>query len=204
MTIAEQERALSDAGVVVTGDLAAVYVDRLHAVGRKAKRLEVGDLAQREECVADVRAGARIVVASLDRLGLSPDDISDVVARVLRKGAAVYDVSAGVNLGPETSASDVLAAIAAAAKRLKGQRVGPAREALDRRRQEGTVRTGPVSLVDQLPSDKRAELRRDWLENLQLSQAQLKEKWGMSPNTMRAAFGDRGAPRGRKPKAAFS
>lgn len=199
MTIAEQERALSAAGVVVVDDHAVVYVDRLHAAGRKAKRLEAGDLVQREECIADVRSGSRIVVASLDRIGLSPDDISDAVSRVLRKGAAVYDVTAGVELGPKSSAPDVLAAVAAAAKLLKGQRVGPARAELDKRRQTG-FKTGPVPLIHQLPPEQQAELKRDWLERLDLSQAELKKKWGLSPNTMRKEFGDRGAPRGRKPK----
>lgn len=199
MTIADQERALANAGVSVSGDYTPVYVDRLHAAGRKAKRLEVGDLVQREACIADVRAGSRVVVASLDRIGLSPDDIGDAVGRIFRKGAAIYDAAAGVLLGPETPSPDVLAAVTSAAKRLKGQRTTPAREELDKRRQNG-FKTGPVPLIHQLPPDQRAELKRDWLERLDLSQAELKKKWGLSPNTMRKEFGDRGAPRGRKPK----
>lgn len=203
MTVADQERALADAGVVATGDYESVYVDRLHAVGRRAKRLEVGDLAQRETCIADVCAGTRVVVASLDRIGLSSDDIVDAVERLFRKGVAVHDVAAGVTLGPDTSAADVLAAVAAAAKRLKGQRVAPAKAELVRRRQAG-LKTGPVSLIDRLPPEKRDEMWRDWRENLHLSQALLKRKWGISPNTMRTAFGARGAPRGRKPRSAYS
>ncbi|GLR79069.1 hypothetical protein GCM10007856_17430 [Azospirillum oryzae] len=147
-----------------------------------------------------MRAGARMVVASLDRIGLSHEDIAAAVARVIGKGAAVYDATAGQELGPETPTPDVLTAVAAAAKRLKGQRTAPARKELDERRKAGSVKSGPVSKIDQLPADKRDELRCDWLERLSLSQTALEKKWGMARNTMRKAFGDRGAPRGRRKK----
>lgn len=200
MPVTEQQRTLAAAGVEVSGAHAPVYIDRLHAAGRKAKRLEVGDLVERERCIADVRSGARLVVASLDRIGLSHADIADAVARVIAKGATVYDTSTQMELGPITASPDVLTAVAAAAKALTGQRIAPAREMLTKRRNAGTIRTGPISKVDQLPAEKREELRRDWLEHLQMSQSDLEKKWGMARNTMRKAFGDRAAPRGRRAK----
>lgn len=192
--IAHQLDALRAAGVEVDGKYAPVYVDRLP--DRRAHRTVTGDaLPNRAAVLADLRPGARLVVAGLDRLGVSAGDIRAVIDTLIDRGCSVHDAVAGATFDAETPRADLSAATLAAEALLKAERVRKARSVRAERLAAGLkAAAGGNKAWNPTP-----EAEQDW-RDLSLTQAQVAERHGVAPITLRRKFGARDAPRGRRPK----
>lgn len=196
-SVADQVAALKDAGVVER----CVYTDRMPAVGQQVARRKPSDLTKREAVLADLRRGARLVVATLSVIGLSEQDIGAVVWQVLAAGCSIYAADRDFTIDAETGREIVKAEVAAAAKALMRLRPEDARRALAKLVDEGAVKVGRRPAVDALTPEMREAARQDWLNNRALSREQVAEKYGVSAGALKNAFGNRLMPRRRRERS---
>ena len=196
-TVADQLAALKAAGVLER----YVYIDRMPAAEHQATRRRPSDLVEREAVLADLRSGARLVVASLSVLGLSEQDISAAVWQVLAAGASVYAPDRDLSIDVETGREIVKAEISAGAKALMRSRPIEARKALAQLVEHGAIKVGRRPAVQALPPDVQEAARRDWLTNRALSRDQVAEKYGVSAGALKNAFGNRLMPRRRRERS---
>lgn len=182
-TEAEQQEKLLAAGIAPEH----VYVDDT----TKSSYSGIDDLKARAAAIEDVRAGGRVVVTDMDRLGASMQDIIVTVGAISLKGAAVLDLSTGDTFEGADVGRLVKVAIEAEARQ-KRTRMNKARTVLLGRE----VRRGPKPRLD---GAAKLRAREDFDDVTQPIRA-VAEKHGISPTQLRRMFGERGTPRGRRPK----
>ncbi len=188
--------ALRAAGVTVDGAYPPVYCDRL--ADQRRHRAAGGDaLTERVRVLADLRPGARLVVASLDRLGVSAGDIRAVVDELIDRGCAVHDAAAGVTYDANTPRSSLSAATLEAERTLKAERVKKA-AAVRAERIAAGVKAAVGGNKGWNPTPEEEAAAKALWNDLSLTQAEAAAAAGVAPITLRRRFGARGAPRGRR------
>lgn len=194
--VARQMDALRATGVTVDGAYAPVYCDRL--ADRQRHRAVGGDaLPERVRVLVDLRPGARLVVASLDRLGVSAGDICAVLDELIDCGCAVHDVAAGVTYDTDTSRSSLSGATLEAERTLKAERIKKA-AAVRAQRIAAGVKASVGGNKGWNPTPEEEATAKALWSNRSLTQAQAAAAAGFAPITLRRRFGARGAPRGRR------
>lgn len=195
-SVKDQIEALRNAGVRVDGNYAPVYVDRLPE--KRAHRPADGAaLERRAAVVADVRPGGRLVVARLDRLGVSAGDIRAVMDELFDRGCVVVDVNGGAIYDAETPRTVLSGVTLAAEATLKAERVVKARAVRAERLAAGQKASAGGNRGWHPTKVAEDAARAAW-NDLTLTQAQAAAIAGVSPITLRRRFGARGAPRGRR------
>lgn len=182
-TEAEQQSKLLAAGVASEH----VYVDDT----TKPSYSGPDDLKARANIVQDIRTGSRIIVTSGDRFGVSMQDILVALGAITLKGAAVHDLSTGETFDGSDLGKAVQWAIKAEANQKRG-RMSKARAVLVGRK----VKRGPKPRLD---GAAKLKAREDF-DNVDMPLRAVAEKHGISPTQLRRLFGERGTPRGRRPK----
>lgn len=188
--LAAQEAAVRGAGVT-RADL--VYADRLPP--KRQHRAVAGDaLEKRALIIRQIHESSRIVVPSLDRLGISAIDIARTISAVAAKGCGVVAVDTGKVYDASTPAHVILDDAAAAEATLKRERI---RKAAAVKAERG-VKGGRKG--NDLPPDIEPQARRDWLENVTMSRADVAKKYGRSTSWFDRRYGERGmmSKRGRR------
>ncbi|WP_175429785.1 recombinase family protein [Azospirillum argentinense] len=200
MPIAQQLDALRAAGVEVDGEYAPVYIDRLP--DKRKHRASTGDaLSQRAVALTDLRPGGHLVVAGIDRLGVSSADIRAVIDTLIDRGCAVHDVLAGKVYDAATSRADLSAVTLAAESKLKAERVRTARAARAKHIESGSKAAVGGNRGWQPTPKEDAAAKHDWLfEVATMSQADCEKKHGVNRITLRRRYGARGARVGRRKK----
>lgn len=195
-TVKEQQEKLRAAGIAVDEPYAPVYIDLLP---KQRRHRATGDdkLPERAKAISDLREGARLVVASFDRLGASAIDIKKAFNRIDAKNCTVFDVSAGMEYARSTPHHVVDDAAAAAETVLRRENITKARKVLKKRVEEGTITLKGGNEGWQPDPTTDAAARKNWLEDLHLTQKMLEQKYGVGRSTLRRRYGERGAPRGR-------
>jgi DNA invertase Pin-like site-specific DNA recombinase len=194
--VAQQMDALRAAGVTVDGAYPPVYCDRL--TDQRRHRAAGGEaLAERVRAVADVRPGARLVVASLDRLGVSAGDIRAVLDALIDRGCAVHDVAAGINYDANTPRAILSATTLEAERTLKAERIKKAANVRAERIAAGVKAAVGGNKGWHPTAEEEAAAHALW-NDFSLTQTQVAEAVGVAPITLRRRFGARGAPRGRR------
>lgn len=165
-------------------------------VRRKGKILPE-HLSVRSEVIRAVGKGADnvVVVASLDRLGLTTADILGAIDAICRKGGAVLDVSTGETHRWHPNATSLVAAAARAERALMLERTAKARAA---GKEIGFEGGRPKSIASK---EKLAEAKRLW-RNPELSAGAAAKLVGVSVRTLYRELGPRSeqlAKRGPKP-----
>lgn len=182
-TEAEQRDLLLQAGVAPEH----LYVDDTTLPSHKG----VESLKARASLIHDIRAGSRMVVSSLNRLGPSMQDILLAIAAITAKGCAVHVVTSGKTYEDVLIGQTAIDAMDAEAEQKRG-RLGKARAVLAGRK----VKRGPKP---KLVGAAKDAARIDYDDVDQTIRAVAK-KHGVSPTQLRRLFGERGIPRGRRPK----
>lgn len=195
MPVARQIDALRAAGVAVDEKHAPVYIDRLPDL--RPHRASPTILKDRGMLVEGLRAGERVVVASLDRLGVSAGDIRRIVDAVIDRGAEVYVADTGAVYNADTPRGVLSAATIAAETALKSEKI---RKAANVRRER--IAAGVTAAVGgnrgwHPTPEEDASARAMW-NDTSLTQAQVSAAVGVTPITLRRRFGPRGTPRGRR------
>lgn len=187
--LAVQEAAVRGAGV---GRADWIYADRLPPK-RQHRAAGADTLAERAAIVRDIREG-RIIVQSLDRLGVSAIDIVRTISTVAAKGCGVVAVDTGRVYDASTPAHVILDDAASAEAVLKRERI---RKAAAVKAERG-VKGGRKS--NDLPPDVELDARRDWLENVGMSRSEVAKKYGRSMSWFDRRYGERGMmdKRGRR------
>ena len=195
-TVKEQLEKLRAAGIAVDEPYAPVYIDLLP---KQRKHRVTGDdkLPERAKAITDLREGSRLIVSSLDRLGASAIDIKKAFNRVDAKNCSVFDASAGMEYARSTPHHVVDDAAAAAETVLRRENITKARKVLKQRVDEGAITMNGGNKGWSPDAKTKAEAKRDWLENVHITQSQMEEKYGVKRSTLRRHFGERGMPRGR-------
>jgi DNA invertase Pin-like site-specific DNA recombinase len=170
-----------------------VYADELPKGKRKHQPVEGDPLPERTLIVRQIHPGSKVIVPSLDRLGTSAGDIRATVDKLLDKGAAVFDVAAGLEINETTPRAVQSDAAMAAEKVLKREHAKMARAAF----KLSKVKMGRKPI--ELPPDLAAAAERDWRDGT-VSQADMTKRYGLSSNWFRCRFGAREMKPGRKPK----
>jgi DNA invertase Pin-like site-specific DNA recombinase len=186
---AEQHAAIMGAGVQHDN---WVYHDLLPK-GRGHCQEAEETLPERRAVIRDLRPGSRLVVSSLDRLGMSGIDITTVIREVTAKECVVYAVDTGKTYAIPPEVGAVLDDSKDAEVELKRERVRKARAV-----RTITGATGGNKGWRPPPETEQAA-RHNWLNDLSLSQADLEKKYGVGRSTLRRKFGERGVPKGRRP-----
>ena len=201
-TVKEQMENLRSAGIAVDEPYAPVYIDLLP---KQRKHRATGDdnLPERAKAISDLREGSRLVIASFDRLGASAIDIKKAFNRVDAKNCTVFDVSAGVEYARSTPHHVVDDAAATAETVLRRENITKARKVLKQRVDEGAIKMNGGNQGWSPDAKTKVEAKRDWLENVHITQSQMEEKYGVKRSTLRRHFGERGMPRVR-PKSKLS
>jgi DNA invertase Pin-like site-specific DNA recombinase len=200
MPVVQQIEMLGTAGVNVDGEHARVYVDRL--ADRRQHRAASGDaLCRRAALLSDLHPGERLVVASLDRLGVSAGDIRAIVDKVIDFGCSVHDAAVGVTYDAETPRSTLSTATLAAESLLGTERISKARTVRAERIASGARAAVGGNRGWRPTEEERAAAKHDWLVKVDsMSQADIEAKHGVNRITLRRQFGPRGAARGRRKK----
>lgn len=170
-----------------------VSADRLPA--RRQHRAVAGDaLEERALIIRQIDEGSRIIVPSLDRLGISAIDIARTISAIAAKGCGVVAVDTGTVYDASTPAHVILDDAAAAEATLKRERI---RKAAAVKAERG-VKGGRKG--NDLPPDIEPQARRDWLENVAMSRSEVAKKYGRSMSWFDRRFGERGmmSKRGRR------
>lgn len=184
-TEAEQRDKLIAAGV--SSD--HLYIDDT----RKPVKGGAHDLKDRVHIVKDIRPGSRVIVTNLDRLGISSKDILATLGAIMAKGAAVHDVSSGKTY-EGVAAGEAVADAAAAEARQKRTRIDKARAVLKTRK----FKPGPPPKLKGAAKLAAQQVYDDLTKPIR----EVAKEVGVSPSTLRRMFGERGTPRGRRPKQA--
>ena len=194
-SVDRQREAIMAAANVVEGDF---YLDRLPESGPRMTRMSIASLVERARLLRDLQPGDRVVVAGMDRIGLSSNDIMTVIGKVVAAGAAVLAATTNEVIDRDTLSVAVFKAVEGANKALQQQRLGPAREALA---VSSTKAVSPAKRGRRpaLPPEKRAAAEIDWKQNRDLSQSDVGKLYGVSVKALRTAFGGRGIPQ-RRPR----
>lgn len=182
-TEAEQRNLLLQAGVAPEH----LYVDDTTLPSHKG----VESLKARALLIRDIRAGSRMVVSSLNRLGPSMQDILLAIASITAKGCAVYSVTSAKTYADALIGEAAIDAMNAEAEQKRG-RLGKARAALAGRK----VKRGPKSKLVGATKDRAQELYNDLSKTIR----QVAEETGFSPTHLRRTFGERGISTGRRKK----
>ena len=152
----------------------------------------VDALPERAAVIKDTRAGSKVVVHSLDRLGTSAGDIRAAVDKLFDKGAGVLDVTAGLVIDANTPRAVQSDAVLAAEKALRRERFKKAQEVAKERR----VKVGPKPKP--LPADLDKLARQRWHEDRGVSQKTVAAEFGRSVTWLYENYGPRGMPTRRK------
>ena len=161
-----------------------VYADPLPARRPRVQPPPEVRLGERERVLSDMQAGERLIVLSLDRLGVTAGDIAKVIARVGAAGAAVFVVDTLEVFDLATPALAVIDAANAAEHTLKQEGVRKGRAILAAR----PVKRGPPRA---LTGDARVLAEELWHERTDLSQATVAALAGVSKRTLWREFGRR-------------
>lgn len=196
-SVALQIDALRSAGVAVDGEHAPVYIDQLADKRTHARSSGGEGLTQRAAAIHDLRPGARLVVSSLDRLGVSGIDITAAIRKVTAKGCAVLASATGREYTIPPDVGAVLDDAAAAEAVLKAERVSKARAVRADRIAAGNKAAVGGQRAWSPTADEEAVALSYW-NNFEMTQTQIAKAVGVSAITLRRRFGERGAPRGRK------
>lgn len=206
----QQSDALRVGGIDVDAPHAPVYTDALPAK-RKHRRAEGRDgLVERKALIHDLRPGSRLVVASLDRLGVSGGDIRAVLDDLQDKGCPVLVIEKlpdDPTEGPHTliSAETPRRLIAEwaiqAEATLKREAIRKARTVRAREIERGNKTVVGGTKAWSPPPEVYAAARRDWKSNRNISAADVAKKYGVSKTTLIRHFKDREMPEKRgRPK----
>lgn len=149
------------------------------------------DLKDREAIVKDIRSGSRVIVTDGGRFGVSMQDILVTLGAITLKGAALHDLSTGEIFDGSDLGKAVQWAINSEANQKRG-RMNRARAVLVGRK----VKRGPQSKLVGAEKEKARAI----FDDLSKSIRQVAEETGWSPSHLRRTFGERGVPRGRRPK----
>ncbi len=192
-TMDAQEAAVRAAGVIRAD---WIYADRLPPK-RQHRAVASEALGERTLIVRQIHEGGRIVVPSLDRLGISAIDIVRTISTVAAKGCGVLAVDTGKVYDASTPANVILDDAAEAEAALKRERI---RKAAAVKAARG-VKGGPK--MKDLPPEVEPQARQDWLENVAMSRADVAKKYGRSTSWFDRRYGERGmmSKRGRRKPA---
>ena len=164
-----------------------VHVDLLPKKKLRVQPPPEERLVSREKMIRFLRGGERVVVSSLDRLGISDGDIGKTVARIIAKGGSVYVAGSDTTLDAATPHLTICEAAEAAELVLKREVMRKAREVL----KASGVKVGRKARMDELTEHERAKLRALWHERPDLTQRAIRDLTGFSPTTMFRYFGSR-------------
>ena len=183
-TEAEQRSKLIGAGV----EPHHLYLDD----NSKPVKGGASDLKERALIIDAIRAGSRVVVTNIDRLGVSSKDILAALGAIMAKGAAVHDLSSGKTYEGVT-AGEAMADAAAAESRQKRTRIDKARAVLKTRK----IKPGPQPKLQGAEKAKARLLYTD----VTIPIRTVAKEVGVSPSTLRRMFGERDTPPGRRRKS---
>lgn len=188
-----QEAAVRAAGVTQSD---WVYADWLPPK-QKHRAATADALDARALIIRQIHEGSRIVVPSLDRLGISAIDIVRTISTVAAKGCGVLAVDTGRVYDASTPANVILDDAADAEAALKRERI---RKAAAVKAARG-VKGGPK--MKDLPPEVEPQARQDWLENVSMSRAEVAKKYSRSTSWFDRRYGERGMmdKRGRRKPA---
>lgn len=184
-----QEAAVRGAGIARVD---WVYADRLPPK-RQHRAVAPDTLEERAAIIHDIREGSHIIVQSLDRLGISAIDIVRTISAIAAKGCGVLAVDAGRVYDASTAANVILDDAAEAEATLKRERIRKAAAVKAARGVKGGRKSNDLSPAIE------AEARKDWLENVGMSRAEVAKKYGRSMSWFDRRYGERGmmSKRGR-------
>lgn len=186
----DQEAAVRGAGITRAD---WIYADRLPPK-RQHRAVASEALGERTLIIRQIHEGSRIIVSSLDRLGISAIDIVRTISTVAAKGCGVLAVDTGKVYDASTPANAILDDAAEAETVLKRERI---RRAAAVKAARG-VKGGRKS--NDLPAEIEPQARTDWLENVAMSRAEVAKKYGRSMSWFDRRYGERGmmSKRGRR------